>query len=93
MNGTTMVYARYLAVQLVKQQLAEAGIRFQTVERRGLTQLANEYMTQHPALLGLAAEQVQAIPDLKKISDREDRRRSVQSLTNLRTLAPGEPRK
>jgi hypothetical protein len=89
LNGTTMVMVRFLAVKAIKRQLQAAGLRANHVEMRLITAQANDYVEQHrETLLIEATELIARVPELRKMSEREDRRRKLYQITPPKSARP-----
>ena len=75
MNATIMTLAKLAAIKAVKREYQAQGKRVVHIERCVIDAAAMVYLREHPELIEEAAETVRKVPQLRTLSDREDRER------------------
>jgi hypothetical protein len=66
--GAIWTLARYRARQIVKQRLADRGIKLQSVTPREVVEAADAMIEEHPELLIEAVEMIWSSPKLMRIA-------------------------
>jgi hypothetical protein len=71
-----MVMVRFLAVKAIKRQMIAAGLKPTHIEMRRIVAETNSYFADHrEELLTEATEFIARVPGLRKMSEKEERRR------------------
>jgi hypothetical protein len=65
--GVAKTFARYRAKQIVKQRLADRGVRLAEVTARDVTEWAEALLAEQPELIAEAVETVRQRPELQKL--------------------------